>query len=141
MAKAKYKITKEDQSTAYFWIEKKLNEYNFLTEEKYTPAEKDFITIAKKPTAKKLNEWCENYLNKEQWKKLKGAIRAKRKRSTTKPDDKKISTDLDFNAWRMLSAVAKSEKITLSQAIEKNISKAYLKAIKSDSSLQKEFKI
>ncbi len=130
MAKAKYKITKEDSPKAWLYIENKLSDQNYPDEEFNFENKEEFRNI--QPNANsKINKWCEKHLNKKQWQQLKDSIRAKRSRAIS---DKK-SVDLERNAWKMLSTIAKFEDVTLSQAIERHLKNTYMKIQKNNAEL------
>ena len=130
MAKAKYKITKEDSLKAWMYIESKLSDQNYPDEEFNFENKEEFKNI--RPNANdKINKWCEKHLNKKQWQQLKDSIRANRSRAAS---DKK-SVDLERKAWEILSTIAKSEGVTLSQAIEKHLKNAYMKIQKNNAEL------
>ena len=130
MAKAKYKITKEDSLKAWVYIESKLGDQNYPDEEFNFENKEEFQKIQPNENDK-INKWCEKHLNKKQWQQLKDSIRAKRSRAIS---DKK-SVDLERHAWEMLSAIAKSEGLTLSQAIEKHLNNTYMKIQKNNAEL------
>jgi len=126
MAKAKYKITKEDSLKAWLYIEGKLSDQNHPDEEFNFENKEEFQNI--QPNANsKINKWCEKHLNKKQWQQLKDSIQEKQSREIS---DKK-SVDLEKYAWKILSTIAKSENVTLSQVIEKHLRNTYMKIQKS----------
>jgi len=126
MAKAKYKITKEDSLKAWLYIEGKLSDQNYPDEEFNFENKEEFQNI--QPNANsKINKWCEKHLNKKQWQQLKDSIQEKQSREIS---DKK-SVDLEKYAWKILSTIAKSENVTLSQVIEKHLRNTYMKIQKS----------
>ncbi|WP_375753995.1 macrodomain Ter protein MatP [Vibrio sp. HN007] len=71
-------------------------------------------------------EWIENHMAEELDKKLKQAIRAKRKRhfNAEQVHTKKKSIDLDYRVWEKLSIRASELDCTLSDAIEYLLSEA-----------------
>ncbi|MDG3088100.1 macrodomain Ter protein MatP [Vibrio hannami] len=71
-------------------------------------------------------EWIENHMSEELDKKLKQAIRAKRKRhfNAEQVHTKKKSIDLDYRVWEKLSIRANELDCTLSDAIEYLLSEA-----------------
>jgi len=76
MAKAKYKITKEDSLKAWLYIEGKLSDQNHPDEEFNFENKEEFQNI--QPNANsKINKWCEKHLNKKQWQQLKDSIQEK----------------------------------------------------------------
>lgn len=71
-------------------------------------------------------EWIENHMSLELDKKLKQAIRAKRKRhfNAEQVHTRKKSIDLDYRVWEKLSHRANELGCTLSDAIEYLVSEA-----------------
>lgn len=73
-----------------------------------------------------IDEWIEAHLNPVLDKKLKQAIRAKRKRhfNAEQPHTKKKSIDLDYQVWEKLSQKAQELDSTLSDTIDYLISES-----------------
>lgn len=63
-----------------------------------------------------VNDWCEKYLDKSQWSKLKTALRMKRHRST--PANRHVQVTLTGTAYDLLKSLADKEGCTLSEVIE-----------------------
>jgi macrodomain Ter protein organizer (MatP/YcbG family) len=64
-----------------------------------------------------LNQWCEQVLSSDQWASLKTAIRKRRQRKSN--DD--ITITISRQAHAKLTEIAKRDRVTLSQAIERNL--------------------
>ncbi|RXJ74306.1 macrodomain Ter protein MatP [Veronia nyctiphanis] len=82
------------------------------------------LDIEHEPT--KVIEWIVEHMSPELDKKLKQAIRAKRKRhfNAEQEHTRKKSIDLDFRVWEKLSAKAQELDATLSDTIEFLLSEA-----------------
>lgn len=143
MARPKYQITGDDYFTAQKWLYGKLSKHQLEFK-----GEGDFLTAGSelkeiplrqkitKQDVEALQMWCEKYLAEKAWKQMKTTIRAARMRSGQEYGEKKQIT-LSNQAWCMLSGIAEAERATLSQVVEKHLKKAYLKAIGTDETLQK----
>ncbi len=110
MARLKYTIAESDLIAAQKWIENKFNNPDFPDDNEYLSnqnAHKDYqLTHFDE---KKLNDWCESYLDTEQWRKFKTSIRARRLRQARKAKGEKlIGIDLTFEAHVRLKAMAKA---------------------------------
>lgn len=68
-----------------------------------------------------MEKWIKSEMTPEQRKKMRQSVRAKRKRffNAEKQTTKKKSIDLEYSSWLRLSKYAKSQKLTLSEAIVK----------------------
>lgn len=66
-----------------------------------------------------VEKWIKSEMTPEQRKKMRQSVRAKRKRffNAEKQSTQKKSIDLEYASWLRLSKYAKSEGITLSEAI------------------------
>ena len=78
--------------------------------------------------AKELLHFCNHHLTPIAFNKLKGTLRAsrKRQRALSACGNKKRSIDLDFWAHTVLAGVAKSKGVTLSQIIVEQFEQEYL---------------
>lgn len=133
MARAQFKIeTKQDGWIARDWVKSKLEGFYFPYHDdvddytmKNYKAKESFQEMDKEP--EEINTWCETHLNKDQWKKLKGAIRAGRLRQSRKSDyDKSIKRiDISNHARYMLQELSKHHGVTYSEVIEKYLEKAF----------------
>lgn len=97
-----------------------------------------FLKLEHEPI--KVVDWINKHLNPELEKKLKQAIRAKRKRhfNSEQEHTRKKSIDLDYRIWEMLSKKAQELNLTLSETIEYLVNEASIteKASKTVSSLK-----
>ena len=130
MANPKYIITKDDCGFAFSWIDKKLRNNDLLKAldfERRLEAETAFNNGRMLTAHNKLNRWCETYLSSKEWSSLKASIRKKRQRlqQEVTVGAKPINIGLTPDAHRKLKAVADSEGVTMSQAIEKYFDAAY----------------
>lgn len=68
-----------------------------------------------------VEKWIKSEMTAEQRKKMRQSVRAKRKRffNAEKQATKKKSIDLEYASWLKLSKYAKSQNLTLSEAIIK----------------------
>ncbi|MFD2176597.1 macrodomain Ter protein MatP [Veronia pacifica] len=84
----------------------------------------DLLDIEHEPT--KVIDWIVEHMSPELDKKLKQAIRAKRKRhfNSEQEHTRKKSIDLDFRVWEKLSSKAQELDATLSDTIEFLLSEA-----------------
>lgn len=123
MARKRYTITDGDRWFACRWIEKKLKNPSWLGEHRTYKASRGFELINESsihhPT-ESLNRWCESWLRSQEWEQLKNAIRASRRRAHN-PDSKTVT--LSRNAWLLLNYVATKEMCTLSEAIERHLTR------------------
>jgi macrodomain Ter protein organizer (MatP/YcbG family) len=142
MARQKYTINSDDFLAARKWIDGKAarNWSDMIPNiDERLEAKKKLDAIRYKATQKAVKDlqgWCESYLDDKSWQQMKTTIRATRMREKSSGEKKQIT--VDFRAWEMLSAVADAEGVTLSQVIEKNLKKAYLKTIGTDAKLQQD---
>jgi macrodomain Ter protein organizer (MatP/YcbG family) len=125
MTRPRYTVTNEDKAIVEKYIADRLAEYpywvdNVLARSKFNQA---------KRSAGTLNSWCEQWLDGEQWRQLKGAVRMARKRQRDKTGDRDpvVNVSLSRPAWRMLRDLAKYEGLTLSAFIESRFKKEWLK--------------
>jgi macrodomain Ter protein organizer (MatP/YcbG family) len=125
MARPRYTVTNEDKTIVEKYIADRLAESphwidNALARNNFKQA---------KHSAGTLNSWCEQWLNGEQWRQLKGAVRMARKRQRDKTGDRDpvVNVSLSRPAWRRLRDLAKYEGLTLSAYIESRFKKEWLK--------------
>ena len=123
MAKQRYVITEQDYPAVLRYVQYKLR--NNLSWPSDDLLERNEFKKCRDPVT--LNVWCEKWLSGDQWQQLKTAARASRKRSRNTRRDKPKNITLTNNAWRMLSALAKRDEVTLSEFIESRLEKDWLK--------------
>lgn len=128
MSRQRYTITSFDLSAAEKYLHRKLHEETlFDDDELYFNAKRAFSKA--RGDAIKLNRWCEKWLNTDQWVKLKASLRAARKRLNDYIDDNgpPVTITISREAWQILSALSKRDKLTLSEFIVKHHEKSWLK--------------
>ena len=139
MARGKYIISKDDYPFAKRWVQKLITDIlraGRLSVKETIQAENEFDDIGR--SAKKLNAWCEQYLDSGHWKKMKNSVRAARKRRLDKISTTggKKSLDIDIDAWTKLSTIAEAESLTYSAVLNKYLKKSFLKVLGGDDKLQ-----
>ena len=127
MAKQRYTITVQDHLSVLGYLEsKQRNLMDWPTDDPLERIRSDKeLRLCRDPVT--LNAWCEKWLSREQWQQLKTAARAARKRSRNTHRAKPKNITLTHKAWRMLSALAKRDEVTLSEFIESRLEKDWLK--------------
>ena len=124
MARERYRVTEEDRPAVVAYIRRK-----FATEEYWLDsdsARRAFVQVQRDPGA--LNAWCEKWLSGEQWEQLKNAVRATRKRFADRSGerDPKVNVTLSRHAWLIVRALAKRERVTLSEFLEGRFEQEWL---------------
>jgi macrodomain Ter protein organizer (MatP/YcbG family) len=126
MPRAKYVITSDDFTHARFYIEKQLRLFGFGLRDNVTLRSAEIeLDIAvssgsKSKLAVQLNGWCEKHLSSKDWNKLKTAIRKRRERWESHANVKTISVSAESH--RLLTMLAKRDRVTLSDVLEKYLS-------------------
>ena len=112
MARPPYTLSTDDFLAAKAYVQRKLATQpdwldNLQAEEQWTKAKRD------PPT---LGHWCERWLNEPQWRQLKAALRAARKRHRDHSGsrDPAVNVTLSRRAWLILSALARHDGLTFS---------------------------
>ncbi len=112
MARPPYTLSTDDFLAAKAYVQRKLATQpdwldNLQAEEQWTEARRDPLT---------LGQWCERWLNEPQWRQLKAALRAARKRHRDRSGtrDPAVNVTLSRPAWLILSALARHDGLTLS---------------------------
>jgi len=128
MSRPRYIITPSDLSAAEKYLHRKLHEETLFDDDDLYPNAKRAFSRSR-GDAIKLNRWCETWLNSEQWVKLKASLRAARKRLNDYINDNgpPVTITISRDAWKILSALSKRNKLTLSEFIIKRHEKAWLK--------------
>ena len=83
----------------------------------------------RKGRAERLKAWCEKYLTKAEWLKLKSAVRKRRERWAMHDEVKTITISL--KAHQLLSRIATRDNVTFSDVLERVLGKAANSAIPS----------
>lgn len=117
MPRARYHITTADVPIVHRWIRSRFRENQWPRDWPQLTAWDTFPL--EKPTAKKLQPWCDRFLDAAQWKQLHAVIRAARR-------DKNASRTVRLHpkAYALLHALAAREQLTLSATIERYVSEA-----------------
>ena len=112
MARPRYTLSEDDFPAARAYVQRKLATElywldNLQAEGEWVQAKRDPLT---------LGQWCERWLNEAQWRQLKAAVRAarKRRRDRTGTRDPAVNVTLSRRAWLILSALARHDGLTLS---------------------------
>ena len=84
-------------------------------------AENQFVRISDYEV--QINDWCERYLNRDQWIRMKGALRSGRLRNKrfNGQINKIKRIDLSQHAYHVLNNIAQYEKKTLSDTLIKHL--------------------
>ncbi len=121
------KRIEKDTFACYQYLERKLKlnpywlsedeEIQFQAEETFNKVKCDTVTLQK---------WCDEYLNVDQLKQMKNAIRAQKCRSNRKKGEGTKNVTLSHRAWLILSDGAKRDKVTLSDWIVNRLENEWL---------------
>ena len=128
MPRENYIITSDDEFHATFYLSGQLRNYGFKFRDSVssTQAESDYRAAAGEKTkatrAASLNVWCERYLSKADWRRLKTAVRKRRERWRRSEETKTVT--LSAKAHRLLTQISKRDTVTFSQALEHYLAKA-----------------
>ncbi len=74
-----------------------------------------------------LNAWIDRWLSEDRRKRLHNALRAARKRERDSRQEKPKTVTLTRQAWMILSDLARRDKVTLSEVIERRLEREWLK--------------
>jgi macrodomain Ter protein organizer (MatP/YcbG family) len=127
MPRAKYRITEEDFVHASFYLGRKLQTHDIEFADDVSPpeAKQDFSQATqhkrKQVRVQETNAWCEKYLNRKEWERLKTAIRKRRERWSRYNDLKSIT--ISARAHQLLSNLAKRDEVTFSEVLEHYLAK------------------
>jgi len=128
MPRDNYIITSDDEFHATFYLSGQLRNYGFkfLDSVSSTQAESDYRDAASEKTkatrAAALNVWCERYLSKADWRRLKSAVRKRRERWRRSDETKTVT--ISAKAHKLLTQVSNRDDVTFSQTLEHYLSKA-----------------
>ena len=122
----RYKITDKDSIPAYRWIQNQINNGNALFPVSSIEAlgnnshSYDTFSKLRSNDISGINSWCEEYLDKAQWKKLKGSVRAYRLKLKREDD---ITIDVKRIAikvpiYERLKALADERNEGLNETVE-----------------------
>lgn len=128
MPRVKYSITSDDEFHATFYLSDRLRNHGFKFSDSVSraKAESDFRTAVDEKTKTKraaaANSWCETYLSRADWQKLKTAVRKRRERWRRNDEIKTIT--ISAKAHNMLTQISTRDDVTFSQALEHYLAKA-----------------
>lgn len=112
MSRPPYTLSQDDFPAARAYVQRKLAIHplwldNLRAEGEWKHAKRDPVTLA---------QWCERWLNEDQWRQLKAAVRAarKRRRDRTGTRSPAVHVTLSRPAWLLLSELARRDGLTLS---------------------------
>jgi hypothetical protein len=113
MTQPRYCLSQDDLTAVRAYLQRKLATQpfwldNLQAEGEWDQAKRDPLT---------LQHWCERWLDEDQWRALKAAVRAarKRRRDRTGPRTPPVNVTLSRRAWLILSELARHEGLTLSE--------------------------
>lgn len=116
MPRDNYIITSDDECHATFYLSGRLRNYGFKFRDSVssTQAESDYRGAANEKTkatrAAALNVWCERYLSKADWRRLKSAVRKRRERWRRCEETKTVN--LSAKAHKVLKQISKRDSVT-----------------------------
>ena len=128
MPRDNYIITSDDECHATFYLSGQLRNYGFKFRDSVssTQAGSDYRAAASEKTkstrAAALNVWCEKYLSKSDWRRLKTAVRKRRERWRRSDETKSVT--ISAKAHKLLTQVSIRVDVTFSHALEHYLSKA-----------------
>ena len=128
MPRDNYIITSDDEFHATFYLSGRLRNYGFKFRDSVSSAqaEGDYRAAISEKTksarAAALNVWCERYLSKADWRRLKTAVRKRRERWRRSEETKTVT--LSAKAHKLLTQISKRDTVTFSQALEHYLAKA-----------------
>ena len=112
MKQPTYTLSQEDFTATRAYLQRKLaiQPYwldNLQAEGEWDHAKRDPLTLVR---------WCERWLDADQWRTLKAAVRAarKRRRDRTGTRNPPVNVTLSQRAWSILSDLARHDGLTLS---------------------------
>ncbi len=119
MPRPRYQIRDDDVTTVHRWIRER-----FRTQSPRWPKEWGSLTAwdkfpLERPTAKKLQKWCDRWLDAEQWKQVQAIIRSARRDYS-----QYRNVRLSRKTHELLDSVAKRDNLTLLEVIERYLSEA-----------------
>ena len=114
MPRPRYQIAEEDVPVVHRWVHAKLRD---ITSPQHDAARTAWGQVPREqPTATQLQQWCDQYLDAPQWTQLQAVIRAAR-RDARQTRTVRLST----SAHALLHDLARREKLTLSETIERHL--------------------
>jgi hypothetical protein len=110
MPRSRYRFVSADVKIVHRWVRMKFHDKQWPKQWPHVAAWDAFPL--ERPTAKKLQTWCEQFLNAAQWKQLHAVIRASRR-----DKDATQTVRLSRQASNLLHALAKRDGLTLSETV------------------------
>jgi len=121
-----YQIHARDQLSARRYLQKKL----LLEQDWDLPVEAAISFERMKRDAITISQWCQQWLNQAQWQRLQAALRASRYRQRVMQSPQRYGTQvhvrLDYQAWSILTQLAKRDGLTISEFILQHHQAEYL---------------
>lgn len=117
------KLTTQETTWKWQYLLKKHREGENITkheEQSLIDLKVQFLSTLQ-DSPQEVEKWIKSEMTPEQRKKMRQSVRAKRKRffNAEKQTTKKKSIDLEYASWLRLSKYAKSQNMTLSEAVVK----------------------
>jgi len=122
MPRPRYRITVDDFLHAEFCLSLRIRSFRIKFEKGVSSidaqAEYDIAvrTKEKRQRLELLNTWCEKYLGRAEWTKLKSAVRKRRERFRRCDDQKSVT--ITAKAHRLLLQLSKRDNVTFSEILE-----------------------
>lgn len=120
MPQVQYRITSEDRIHARFYIDDQLKSLmiEFKKDVERSEAIKAWQTInASKYTADQLQNWCDRFVSKSSWSKLRIAVRKRRQRWNRVDETKTVT--ISIQAYNLLRRISERDQATFSEVLEK----------------------
>ncbi len=112
MARPRYQIAEEDVPVVHRWVQAKCRDTAWPQYDAAHTARDQFPHA--QPTARQLQQWCDQYLDATQWTQLQAVIRAARREA-----GQTRTVRLSTSAYTRLHDLADREQLTLSATIER----------------------
>ena len=118
MSRPRYQMTDDDVAVVHRWVRSKFHETAWPHHDVSLTAWDQFPLD--NPTTKRLQQWCDRFLDAVQWKQLHAVIRAARRDASHQTRTIRLST----RASGLLHDLAAREQLTLSATIERYLAPA-----------------
>lgn len=125
MARPSYAITARDFRHAIAYVGQRIRNFEISVRDVNTleRAKEEYLQIsskrAGKESATRLQQWCDCYLSHAEWERVKSSIRKRRQRWAPSKATKTVT--ISERAHQLLVDLAMRDKVTLSDAIERNL--------------------
>lgn len=112
MNPSRYTLSTQDVRAVQAYVQRKFATQPYWLDN--PQAESEWKTAKRDPVT--LKHWCERWLDTDQWRTLKAAVRAARKRRRDRTGTRfpPVNVTLSRRAWSILSDLARHEGLTLS---------------------------